>query len=408
MTKTTIKPTDEAQVLDAVQWALSNKATFNVSGLGTKRTYGAPVEAGDDLILSDLSGIKLYEPNELVMTARAGTPMAEIVAALDDQNQQLAFEPMDMTAVLGGAATDVMPGTIGGVLACNLAGPRRVTGGAARDHILGFQAVSGRGEIFKSGGRVVKNVTGFDLSKLMTGSFGTLALMTEVTFKVLPKPEKSRTVLVLGADGETAARAMSSALGSAYEVGAACHLPVEAAAKSGVFYLKDAGRSVTAVRVGGPGPSVEARCKALRDLLAPFGETEELHTANTAMLWQEVRDARFIADDASRQVWRISIPPMDGPKVAARILDQVSGDCFFDWGGGLVWLALKAADDANHAVVRGALQGMSGHATLIRAEEKVRKSVPVFQPQPGPIAELSKRVKEAFDPEGIFNPGKGV
>lgn len=406
MTKETIKPADEVQLLDAVQWALSEETTFDVTGLGSKQAFGCPVEAAHKLDLSDLTGITLYEPNELVMTAKAGTPMAAIEAALDEHNQQLAFEPMDMTSVFGSVTQTNASGTIGGVLACNLAGPRRVSVGAARDHILGFQAVSGRAEIFKSGGRVVKNVTGFDLSKLMTGSFGTLALMTEVTFKVLPKPEKSRTVLVIGAEGDDAARAMSRALGSAYEVGAACHLPVGAAARSSVSYVKEAGRSVSAIRVGGPGPSVEARAEALRDLLSPFGETEELHSTNSKALWQEVRDARFVTGHTDRQIWRLSVPPMSGPAAAQEILDRVDGECFFDWGGGLVWLALKPFDDASEKIVRATVQKSGGHATLVRAEESVRRSVPVFQPQVGPIADLSKRVKEAFDPKGIFNPGK--
>jgi glycolate oxidase FAD binding subunit len=338
------------------------------------------------------------------MTTGAATTLAEIEAALRQNNQQMAFEPADLGVLLGGKEE---AGTIGGAIACNLAGPRRIKAGAARDHFLGFNAVSGRGETFKSGGTVVKNVTGFDLSKLIAGSFGTLAVMTDVTFKVLPAPEKTRTVLVFGLSDEDAMKAMSKALGSSHEVSGAAHLPEAAAKASRVSYVAGAGRSVTAVRVEGPGPSVEHRCKALTALLGDDGNIEELHSENSALLWREIRDVAFI-DGNGRQVWRLSVPPMNGAGVAAKLTNMAGASVYYDWGGGLIWLALNATPDAENEKVRQAVGAAGGHATLVRAEADVRNRVPVFEPQAGALRELTARVKEGFDPKGILNPGRMV
>ena len=399
-----LTPKNATEVLDAVKWAMDSAVPGEVAGAGTKRAYGRPPQAATRLDLSGLSGIDVYEPNELVMSAGAGTPMAEITAALADNRQQLAFEPADLGPLLGTAASG--GGTVGGVVACNLTGPRRIKAGAARDHVLGFKAVSGRGETFKSGGRVVKNVTGFDLSKLIAGSFGTLAVMTEVTLKVLPRPEKTRTVLIMGADDRAATEAMGAALGSPFEVASAAHLPADAAARSAVSYVAEANAPVTAVRVEGPGPSVDSRCKSLRELLKRFGDIEELHSRNSGALWREVRDAAYFAGETESQVWRVSVPPASGARVAADILAARPGRAFYDWGGGLVWLALNPTDDAAHETVRRAVAPTGGHATLIRASASVRAAVPVFQPQEAALAALTKRIKEAFDPGGVLNPGR--
>ena len=386
------KPENESHVLDALRWSASGNAkVIEIVGQGTKRALGGVVYTDNVLDLSALSGIQLYEPEERVMTARAGTPIAEVQAALEESNQMLAFEPWSPKAIY---ATE--GGTVGGVFASAIAGPRRPLVGSARDHMLGFNAVSGRGEVFKSGGRVVKNVTGFDLTKLMAGSMGTLAVMTDVSFKVLPKAEKARTILVFGVSDP--GQAMRDAQNSPYEVSGVAHLPATVAARSNVSYVSAAGAGVTAVRVEGPGPSVEVRCTALRTLLSGYGEVEELHTANTQSLWQEIRDVTFFADD--RQLWRLSVAPTDGPVIAA----QLQGEYFFDWAGGLIWLAMDATDEANADQVRGSLNG--GHATLMRASEEVRTNVPVFQPQADGVAQLMKRVRAGFDPHNILNPGR--
>jgi len=403
----TFRPENDQQVLDALQWAAAEEHALEVVGSGTKTGFGRLIEAGARLDVSGLGGIGLYEPQELVLTAKASTPMAEIEAALTEKGQHLAFDPPDLGRLLGGDGRGNVGGTLGGAIGCNLAGPRRLKAGAARDHLLGFSAVSGRGETFKSGGRVVKNVTGFDLAKLISGSFGTLAVMTEVSVKVLPAPEKTRTVLVFGCADADATRAMTAALHSPYEVASAAHLPAAIAGASDVSHVTGAGGAVTAVSVEGPGPSVEFRCRALRGLLAPFGQIEELHSANSAALWREIRDVvYFTATGDQRPVWRLSVPPADGARVAAEILGNVDGQAYYDWGGGLVWLALNESESAGHRTVREAVTRSGGHATLVRAIAETRAQVPVFHPQPAPLAELTRRVKEGFDPNGVLNPGR--
>jgi glycolate oxidase FAD binding subunit len=396
-----LKPADEDQVRDAVAAALAHGTRLEIVGGGTKRGWGRPVVAAATLDVSALTGISLYEPAELVMTADAGTPMREINRRLTEAGQHLAFEPPDLGPLLGtgdGA-------TIGGTLACNLAGPRRIQAGAARDHFLGFRAVSGRGEFFKSGGRVVKNVTGYDLCKLMAGSFGTLGVLCQVTFKVLPAAEAIRTVLVTGLDHAGAVLAMAHALRSPHDVSGAAHLPAPVAARSRVTYVSGAGTAVTALRLEGTSVGVEARCAALRLELATFGPVEELHSHNTALLWREVAELAPLTDEGERCVWRISVPPASGAAVAARIEAGVDAHILLDWGGGLVWAAI-AGDETGHELVRGAIAGCGGHATLLRATPAQRAETPPFQPPEAGVAALTRRIKEGLDPKGILNPGR--
>lgn len=397
------KPDTPEQVCDAVVWALAEETPLEIVCGGSKRAMGRPTNIANSIDVSALRGITLYEPEELVLSAGPGTPMAEIEQTLAERSQQLAFEPPDLGPLLGLARGG---GTLGGAIACNLAGPRRIKAGAARDHFLGFTAVSGRGEVFKSGGRVVKNVTGYDLSKLMCGSWGTLGVMTSLTVKVLPAAESIRTVLVRGLDAEQAQAAMTAALQTPYEVSGAAWLPASLAMRSGVSYVADGETTVAAIRVEGPKPSVEYRCEALRRQLGDMGETEELHGHNSALFWQEVRNVHpFAADGQTRCVWRLSVPPAEGGIILEALALETGGEAFLDWGGGLIWLAVEG-DDAQHSTVRGALPSAGGHATLIRAPEPVRASVPVFHPPVAGVARLSRGVKASFDPRGVLNPGR--
>ena len=404
-----LAPTDADGLADAVRWAVAGEHPLEVLAGGSKQTLGRPVQSAATVSLAAFDGIVDYQPSELVLTAQAATPLATIEAALEAERQMLAFEPADYGPLLraSGGADLRAPGgaTLGGALACNLSGPRRIKAGAARDHFLGMHAVSGRGERFKAGGRVVKNVTGYDVCKLLAGSYGTLALMHEVTVKVLPAPERTRTVLVFGLEPGAALDALGAALGSAHEVSGAAHMPAEVAARSAVSYVSGAGAAVSAVRVEGFPASVEARCEALRALLGPFGAVEELHSKNSATLWREIRDVRAFAGD-SRPLWRLSVPPASGAAAAARVAEAADVRALFDWGGGLLWLAVDGAPDAGEVPVRAAAMAVGGHATLVRADAPTRAARAVFQPQTTGLAALTARIKRAFDPTGVLNPGR--
>jgi glycolate oxidase FAD binding subunit len=390
-----LKPRDAKDVEAAVQWALVESKTLEIVGQGSRRGIGRAAQWDLSLDLSDLSGVTLYEPEELILSAKAGTPLAGIERLLAKHNQELAFEPIDYGPVFGAA---LGRGTIGGALAANLSGPRRIKAGAARDHFLGFTAVSGRGETFKSGGRVVKNVTGYDLCKVLAGSWGTLAAMTDVTVKVLPRAETEQTVLLPGLDDASAARAMSAAMNSPNDVSGAAHLPAPLAAS----VQPETGTALTALRLEGVAPSVEHRRRALEALLKSFGEVAALQEEPSRALWRAVRDARPFAND-ERALWRISTAPARGHEVAAAIGE--GADYFYDWAGGLIWAALAARDDGGAVRVRKAV-GSNGHATLIRAPAAIRAAVPVFAPQEAGLAALTRRVKESFDPQGVLGPGR--
>jgi glycolate oxidase FAD binding subunit len=400
----TLKPRDAKEVEDAVNWALAGGKALEVVGRGTKRAIGRAAQWDATLDLSALSGVTLYEPEELVLSAKAGTPIAEIEALVAASNQGLAFEPMDYGPLLG---TTPGAGSIGGVLAANLSGPRRVKAGAARDHFLGFSAVSGRGETFKSGGRVVKNVTGYDLCKLLAGSWGTLAAMTDVTIKTLPRAETEATVFVFNLDDGTARKVMAAATSSFADVSAAAHLPAAAAAR--IAETAAAQAAVTAFRLEGVAPSVADRKAVLEKLLAPFGTLGALNEASSRALWRAVRDVTPFAASGragARDLWRISTAPSHGAEVGRALAEQADAEVYYDWAGGLLWVALPASNDARAALVRSAVAGAGGHATLIRAPVAVRAAVEVFAPEPAPLAALTARVRQSFDPQGVLNAGR--
>ncbi len=401
----TFIPAGTTDVVDAIRWAAAEGKPLELHGHRSKSQLGRPVQTAYALDMSRLHGVLEYEPAELTLTLRPGTLVSDVEKLLAASNQMLAFEPPDLGPLWGAPA---QRGTMGGAIGCNLAGPRRFKAGAMRDHLLGFTAVSGRGEIFRAGGKVVKNVTGYDLPKLVCGAYGTLAVLTEATVKVLPAPEKTRTVLVFGLDDARAAQAMAAAAQSPHEVSGLAHLPEAIAAQSGVAYLAKSGMSVTAIRIEGTDVSVKARCEAIRALLKDYGALEELHSMNSAWLWREIRDATCFALPQDRPLWRISVAPMAGHRVTAAIAAEAAeAQFFYDWAGGLVWLTLPPREDAGALLVRRAVAAAGGgHATLIRATNAIRAAVPVFQPQPEALAALSRRVKESFDPMNILNPGR--
>ncbi len=400
----TLKPRDAKEVEETIGWALAEGKTLELVGRGTKRAIGRAAQWDASLDLSGLSGVTLYEPEELVLSAKAGTPIAEIEVLVAASRQELAFEPMDYAILLGGQTG---AGTIGGVIAANLSGPRRIKAGAARDHFLGVNAVSGRGEIFKSGGRVVKNVTGYDLCKLLAGSWGTLAAMTDVTIKTLPRSETEQTVLVLGQNDVTARKVMAAALSSFGDVSAAAHLPVAVAAR--IAETSGAQAATTAFRLEGVAPSVAQRKAILETLLAPFGSLATLGEQSSRALWRAIRDvAPFAAKGPAgdRDIWRISTAPTQGGDVGRALVAEANAEVLYDWAGGLIWAALPPADDASAPLVRATVAKSGGHATLIRAPAAVRAKVDVFTPEPEGLAALTKRVRGGFDPHGVLNPGR--
>lgn len=448
---TSFAPTSSAEALAAVQCAVVEEAPLEILGHGSKRGIGRPAQTEHVLDLSGLTGVTLYEPEELVLSARAGTPLAEVETLLAANRQELAFEPMDYGSLLAQGAAEIqrnaaLPkglapprsglgeadnlrfagpmhvtaessrGTIGGVLAANLSGPRRIRAGAARDHILGIHAVSGRGEAFKSGGRVVKNVTGYDMSKLLAGSWGTLAVVTDLTFKVLPAAETEATFCVRGLLDEGATALMAAAMGSSAEVSGAAHLPegIAGAVAGGTL----GGDAATVLRVEGFGPSVGARMELLAQLAGalwrarlhqhaatPALEIEQFPAELSRKLWRDIRDCIPFADGSESPVWRISVAPSEAHRMALALRVETAAEVFYDWQGGLVWLRLDGDPEAE--LVRGLVKAHGGgHATLVRAAPALRATVPVFQPQAPELAALSARLKEQFDPKGVLNPGR--
>jgi len=399
-----LKPRDHAEVEEAIRWALAGDKTLEVVGRGSKRGIGRFAQWDATLDLSGLSGITLCEPAELVLSAKAGTPLTEIEATVAANGQELAFEPMDYGPLLG---TTAGIGTIGGALSANLSGPRRIKAGAARDHFLGTKAVSGRGETFKAGGRVVKNVTGYDLCKLLAGSWGTLAALTEVTIKTLPRAETEQTVLLLKLDDRAAGKAMAAVIGSVADISAGANVPAAAAAR--IADVGAAGGAVTAFRLEGVAPSVVHRKAALETLIAPFGALGILGEAPSRALWRAVRDVLPFAASGPAGVcvvWRISTAPSRGAEVGVALAERTQAEILYDWAGGLIWAALPSSDDAGARLVRPLVAAAGGHATLIRAPAAVRAKVDVFTPEPAELAALTKRVRESFDPRGVLNAGR--
>lgn len=396
----TLKPRDSKEVEEAVRWALGNDKPMELAGQGTKRGIGRPSQTDLTLDLSELKGVTLYEPAELVLSAHASTPVADIDALLAENNQQLAFEPIDYGPLFGGAANR---GTLGGTIAANLSGPRRIKAGAARDHFLGVTAVTGRGETIKSGGRVVKNVTGYDLCKLLAGSWGTLGAMTDITIKVLPKAETEATVVVAGLDDAQACAAMTSAMGSSCDVSGAAHVPDHVASW---FDGLPKPQASTVLRLEGFLPSVVHRKDTLAGLMKKFGPVSILDEKNSSVLWQSIRNVKpFAADGArDRPLWRISVAPSRGHEIAGAITP--AAQMFYDWGGGLVWVAMPFTGEPDAAAIRRAVAAVGGHATLIRAPAAVRAATGVFASEEPASHELAKRVKESFDPKGVLNPGR--
>jgi glycolate oxidase FAD binding subunit len=388
-------PETEDAVAEIVRQAHAARSPLAIEGMGSKRGMLRPVQAAETLSTRNLTGITLNSPGELVLSARAGTPVAEIEAALAANNQQLTAEPPDLSALLGTEAGQ----SIGGVIATNLSGPRRIAWGAMRDHLLGARAVNGAGEVFHSGGRVIKNVTGLDLCKLLAGSHGTLGVITEVTLKVLPRPESSGSLVLHRLTAEQGVAALAAGLGSPYGVSGAAFLPPAAAEALGL-----PARSATILRIEESEPSVAYRLGRLREALAHFGGVELLREEESTALWAGIRDVRPISLGEGEALWLLSTRPSRGPGVLGAV-EAAGGRGFLDWGGGRIWAAGPGTEAMARAVA-GAIGREGGTFMLLRGPEHLRLTLPVVPPEPPALATLSDRVKAVLDPARILNPGR--
>ena len=386
----TFKPKTEEECVSMVL----EGDNFEIQGGGSRSIGRLDGEKRNILSTSAMSGIIDYEPAEMVMIAKAGTPVADVEKALKKGGQRMIFEPLDHRVLLG---TKGKP-TIGGIIASNASGPRRFVAGACRDAFLGARFVNGKGDIIKAGGRVMKNVTGLDLIKLLAGSWGTLAPMTEVTFKVVPQVEMEATLVLHGLSDEKAAQAMAAAMATSCEVTGAAHLPENIAAG-----FKDvAGKSATLLRLEGFKKSVNLRVEKLQTILSAFGDQSVLNDKQTKAIWAEVRDVKPFADGTNSPVWRASVAPMVGHQLISELGTE---NAFYDWQGGLVWLQMDGEPEADK--VRSVISKIGGgHATLIRASDEQRQSTQIFQPENAAVTAISKRIREQFDPMGKFYTGR--
>lgn len=391
-------PTTETEAAEIIREHAARKQPLAIRGGGTRAGFGNAVIAESVLSSTSLTGIIAYNPAEMVITAHAGTPVAEIEAALAENGQGMAFEPMDHRGAMGTSGTP----TIGGLFAVNSSGPRRFTSGAARDHLLGVRFVNGTGEIVKAGGRVMKNVTGLDLVKLLAGSYGTLGFLTEVTFKVLPTAKMAETVVISGLEDADAVRAMAAALSLSVEVSGAAHLPESVRGRFAGGALPDG--AATVLRLEGLAASVAVRAEKLSAAMAGFGPVSRLAQEQSLTLWREIRDVAPYADGTSRPLWRVSMAPSEAYKLVAGLRLRAGVDAYYDWQGGLVWMRMEA--DPEGEVLRHGIRTLGGgHASLLRAPDTMRAAIPALEPQSPAVALLSERIRAKFDPHGIFNPG---
>jgi glycolate oxidase FAD binding subunit len=391
---TTLAPDSEEALAAEVTRAHAAREPLCIEGRGTKRAMLRPVQAARTLSTRNLTGIVLYRPTELMIRARAGTPIPEIEAALAENNQQIIAEPPDLTTMFGASE----PATLGGMVSTNLSGPRRIMWGAMRDHVLGIRAVTGEGEVFRSGGRVLKNVTGLDLCKLLTGAHGTLGVLTEVTLKVLPRAEATGTLAIRVPDVARGVAALSAALGSPYGVSGAALL-MDGHASLGLSGI------VALARIEDFRESVTYRLGKLRAELASLGEARLLETEASHTLWRAIRDAGPLGAAPGDAIWRVSVAPSAAPAVVAALRKAFDARLLLDWGGGLIWVAGPAEERAHGAVMQAAAAA-GGSFTLFRGPASLSAHVPVLPEEPPPLAAIARRVKATLDPLGLLNPGR--
>ncbi len=396
-------PGDETELGRFVEEAKAGSYPLEVCGFRSKREAGRPLNPAAVVSTAKLSGITFYEPGELVISAKAGTPLHEVEAALARKNQELPFEPADFSRIYG---TDALAASLGSIAAMNISGPRRILRGAARDYLLGIRAVNGEGKAIKAGGRVMKNVTGVDLVKGLCGSWGTLAVLTELTFKVLPKAPEARTIMFLGLGDEAAVGVMSEAMGTPFEVSGTIHLHASLVARLKDEEIAPAKTALTALRVEGAARSVAYRVEKLRRLLSPFGDTYELDHEKSQIFWSDIRSLAFLSANFDQPLWRITVAPSKAPQIVRRLSALLDVSAAYEWSGGLLWLETPPSSEASVTELRRVLAEFEVDSMLMRAPRSVRSSIEVFHPLPLTKMKLVRAIKEAFDPAGVLNSGR--
>ena len=396
----TLKPEGEEAIAEAIKHCYKKNIPLEISGLGSKKNIGKNFQSQKTLDLSNYSGIIKYEPEELYIKVKSGTSIKEIKEELDKKNQQLAFEPNDFGFLFEGKSNE---GTIGGVLSSNFAGPRRFKVGSARDHILGFKGVNGKGEIIKSGGTVVKNVTGYDLSKIITGSFGTLSVFTEISVKVLPKADLAKTLVIENPHLKKGLDYLNVALGSSTDPSGGVFYP-EYFRNQFTFNDLTTEGPITAIRIEGSKLSVDERInQLLEELNVSSKEISILDSTQSNIFWENTRSLKVFTGLKSNLL-RVIVP-------ASEVFDLINKlkpyniKYFVDWGGNLVWLQLDEINWNSIKEIRSLVKNLGGYLTIIKAEASLKASIDIFTIDEVKYR-ISEKIKKSFDPKRILNPGK--
>jgi len=398
--ESTLRPTSEEDIANIVKHCYKKNIPLEISGLGSKKKIGRNFQSQKTLELSDYSGIIKYEPEELYIKVKSGTPIKEIKNELDKKNQQLAFEPTDFGSVFEGTNNE---GSIGGVLSCNFSGPRRFKVGSARDHILGFKGVNGKGEIIKSGGTVVKNVTGYDLCKLITGSFGTLSIFTEISVKVLPKADLTKTLVIENPHLKKGLEYLNTALGSSTDPSGGVFYP-DYFRSHFIFNDLTTEGPITAIRIEGSKLSVDER---INQLLKEFNirskEVSILDPTQSNIFWENTRCLKVFTNLKSNLI-KVTVPASETFNLINKF-KPYDVKYFIDWGGNLIWLQIDELDLNKLEEIRSLVKNVGGYLTIIKVEDSLKASIDIFTIDDVKY-KISEKIKKSFDPKRILNPGK--
>jgi glycolate oxidase FAD binding subunit len=394
------KPNTREEIAEIIRDCYKKNIPLEINGLQSKKKIGRNFQSEKTLDLSDYSGIIEYKPEELYIKVKSGTPIKEIISELDKNKQQLAFEPNDFGFIFSGSSNE---GSIGGVISCNFSGSRRFKSGSARDHLLGFQGINGKGEIIKSGGTVVKNVTGYDLCKLLSGSFGTLTVLTELSIKILPKPETNKTLIINNPHLKKALEYLGATLSSSIDPSGGVFYP-EYFRKNFTFNDLTQEGALIGVRVEGPSNSVNHRIERLcKELDVLKDEFSILDHEQSNIFWEKTRKLQ-VFNAIKSSLLRIVVPISETFDVIQK-LKSYEINYFLDWGGSLIWLQVKEIDTKILKEIKDIIQKAQGYLTVIKIEEDMKASIDIFTVDPIKY-KISEKIKKSFDPKRILNPGK--